>query len=50
MSANNKRIIDVLKILLNIENVEIIKCTIESLIEELEDLPNKKKEFSKLKE
>lgn len=41
---SNKRIIEVLKILLKIDNLEIIKCTIESLIEELEDLQNKKKD------
>ena len=40
---SNKRIIEVLRILLKIDNVEIIKCTIESLIEELEDLQNKRK-------
>lgn len=33
----NDKVIQVLKILLTIENVEIIKCTIESLIEELEE-------------
>lgn len=39
----NDKVIQVLKILLTIENVEIIKCTIESLIEELEEnLQNKK--------
>lgn len=39
--AVTNKVIQVLKILLEIENVEIIKCTIESLIEELEDLQNK---------
>lgn len=49
-SPTNQRTIDVLKILLKIENIEIIKCTIESLIEELEDLQNKKREWNKNKE
>jgi hypothetical protein len=42
-----KKVIGVLKILRNIDNVEIIKYTIESLIEELEDLLDQKKERDK---
>jgi len=49
-TPTSQRTIEVLKILLKIENIEIIKCTIESLIEELEDLQNKKKEWNKNKE
>ena len=50
MSSSHQRTIEVLQILLKIENIEIIKCTIESLIEELQDLQNKKKEWNKDKE
>jgi len=32
-----KRIINILKILLDIDDIEVIKCVIESLIEELDD-------------
>lgn len=39
--------IKVLKIILKIDNIEIIQCTIESLIEELEDYVNKSKASKK---
>lgn len=37
------KLINVLKMLLTIDNIEIIKCALESLIEELEDHQNKNK-------
>lgn len=36
-NRERKRIIEVLKVLLKIDNIEIIKYTVESLIEELEE-------------
>jgi hypothetical protein len=38
---DHKKLIKVLGVLLNIEDIEIIKYTIESIIEELEDESNK---------
>lgn len=37
------KVIKVLKLLLKIDNIEIMKCTIESLLDELEELKINKK-------
>lgn len=41
-SSKRKKMINVLKVLLTLEDIDVIKCTIESLIEELEDSSNNK--------
>jgi hypothetical protein len=37
---DHQKLIKVLNVLLSIEDIEIIKCTIESIIEELKDEPD----------
>ncbi len=37
---NRENLIKVLSVLLNIEDIEVIKCTIESIIEDLKDAPD----------
>lgn len=44
MDDEKKRLIELLKTLLNINDVEIIKCVIESIIEDIEEKPFKNKE------
>ena len=34
------KLLKILSILLKIDDIEVIKCTIESIIEELDDTPN----------
>jgi hypothetical protein len=41
---NNERLKNILKVLLDIEDIDIIKCTIESLIEDIEVEINNKKD------
>ena len=41
--ATLKKILGVLKVLLQLDDIEVIKYTIESLIEELEDMTKKSK-------
>jgi len=43
MTTQVKKILDVLKVLLTIDDIEVIKFTIESLIEELEDMDKRRK-------
>lgn len=42
-NAERQKIIRVLKVLLVLDDIEIVRCTIESLIEELDEACNKKK-------
>lgn len=43
MTTQVKKILDVLRVLLTIDDIEVIKFTIESLIEELEDMDKRRK-------
>ncbi len=44
MKQTLNKVLKVLKVLLQLDDIEIIKYTIESLIEELEDLAKKSKD------
>lgn len=37
MKLSNKKIVEILKLLLDVDNIEVIKCAIESLIDRLEE-------------
>lgn len=39
----NKKIIDILKVLLEIDDIELIKCSIESIIENLKESNDNRK-------